>query len=460
MSVARRARHHAWSIPAALTLALALPAARGHAQEPAPRLRATLDGRELIGLSPDGRTILTRGPELTQGAKGVTLWDASTGQRRGTVRPGLGRVRPPLFSPDGSKLVLVSTEGEEDSFNVTLWEVKTGRKLGQAHVGTTVDPAVTFSPGGDEVRLRYIPGGEGPTRASGPIAVTRVDRLSAGEAADLAKIDQERRRTLVSEEASERARALLSGQPGLVISAAFAEDGRAMATHRRIGSLVVLDTETGRPRATLEAAEARVGPPLAISPDGTTLAVGRQGAGALLTLRDAATGRTKAELEVRPTGASALAFAPDGKTLAAVGRASPDATIRIWDVATGRERAALRGHEREIYCLAYAPDGGALASGAVNGTIRLWDPATGQPRMILKGMPGPVRALAFSPDGRTLASLPQFGPLTLWDVIAGRERARLADPRFGGGSTEVAALAFFADGQTLASAVHGGSVRL
>jgi WD40 repeat protein len=70
-----------------------------------------------------------------------------------------------------------------------------------------------------------------------------------------------------------------------------------------------------------------------------------------------------------------LALSPEGTTLA-VGRG--DGSVRLWDTATWTERASCDGQKSFTFWLEYAPDGQTLASGGSDGTVQFWH-ATSKP---------------------------------------------------------------------------------
>ena len=63
-----------------------------------------------------------------------------------------------------------------------------------------------------------------------------------------------------------------------------------------------------------------------------------------------------------------VAYSPDGNTIAS---ASMDGTVKLWDPTTGRERCTLVGHDHRQR-RGVLPGRQVLASRDVGGTIRLW----------------------------------------------------------------------------------------
>ena len=121
------------------------------------------------------------------------------------------------------------------------------------------------------------------------------------------------------------------------------------------------------------------------SPDGRRVAVG---CARHVKLWDIAAGREVRRFEEaffpsarsRPGFRPQLAISPDGTVLAVAGadNASGDTSIRLWDVATGRELSPLRGHHGVVQSLAFFPDGKRLLSGSSDTTALVWELSTVQ----------------------------------------------------------------------------------
>ncbi len=157
---------------------------------------------------------------------------------------------------------------------------------------------------------------------------------------------------------------------------------------------------------------------------------------------DVATGRRLALLG-RPAGSRTLpmALSPDGSLLAISG--SSTSVIKLITVATSHE-VILKGHLARVTSLAFSPDGQQLASGSVDATLRLWKTDNGSPHAVLRGHVQDVNAVAYAPGGRTLASLGNFESVRLWNLETATEVATLPHARAGNH------LAFSPDGQWLA----------
>ena len=132
---------------------------------------------------------------------------------------------------------------------------------------------------------------------------------------------------------------------------------------------------------------------LALSPDGTELAIADRG---------------------RPS------IAPDGRPLATVDRGRPG-SVALIDTKRGIEAARLEPtnneDEGQISSLVFAPNGRELAAGTQQGLIDVWSlDHPSAPRIHLPGHRGSVNVLAFDPKGRHLASGGNDRTVAIWDL--------------------------------------------
>ncbi len=246
---------------------------------------------------------------------------------------------------------------------------------------------------------------------------------------------------------------------------AWSRDGRFIALaewHENWGTISIFD-RTWRVRVRIQLSRFDGSASLAFSPDGKTLASGKDN-GKGIILWDAASGNelrtimmrapASYSIEYSPDGKTSIAYSPDGKTLAA---GLSDTTVRVWDVATGKEIQALEGHTGKVTSVAYSPDGKTLASASADKSVRLWDVTSGKELRRL-AHPIDVTSIAYSPDGKTLASgsrghtdytpdgktLFYGDTLHFWNVATGKPLQAL---NVGG---DVTSVAYSPDGKTLA----------
>ncbi|MFE6187678.1 trypsin-like peptidase domain-containing protein [Streptomyces sp. NPDC056465] len=255
---------------------------------------------------------------------------------------------------------------------------------------------------------------------------------------------------------------LLTGHLDDVDALAFGPDGRTLISGSGDGAARTWDIASGRQRG--KPFVGHGGPtvgglPLALSPDGRTLALDASDPGSddfAVRLWDVASGEQRGELLTGEEGAvMSMAFSPDGKTLAS---GDFNDTIRLWDAASGKPlRGPLGGHGAWVTSLAFSPDGRTLASYGTDFVVRLWDVASGEQRAELRaGEDDSLMSLAFSPDGRTLAGCGGNGKVRLWDVASGEHRSELLT----GEDDLLVSVAFGPDGRTLAAGDSEGTVRL
>ncbi|MBI4781499.1 MAG: NACHT domain-containing protein [Oscillatoriophycideae cyanobacterium NC_groundwater_1537_Pr4_S-0.65um_50_18] len=189
---------------------------------------------------------------------------------------------------------------------------------------------------------------------------------------------------------------------------------------------------------------------VALSPDGTLLAIGDAEGG--LRLWQVSDGKLVLRLEGHSGWVWAVAFSGEGQTLASC---SSDKTIRIWSVSTGDCLQVLHGHTGSVWSVAFSPDGSMLASGGDESSLLLWDRATGTCIHRLQGHQGRILSVAFSPDGSMLASGSADGTIRLWQVASKDCCATLSEH-----SDYVWSVAFSPDGHHLASGSADRTLKL
>jgi hypothetical protein len=179
------------------------------------------------------------------------------------------------------------------------------------------------------------------------------------------------------------------------------------------------------------------------SPDNRFLLCGH-GKGNLLTLWDLTFMRPFLEGPSFQEGADEppLAFSPDGTTIAvAEPEGGAPATYAFGATAFTLLRR-FEGHGAPASLICFNADGSRLATGAWDSTVRIWGTTTGNAigRINLRGHP--IRAL-FHPALPIVLTIDEKGDLSAWDERDGTEIGRLADP--------VLSMAVSPDGKLLAT---------
>ena len=178
---------------------------------------------------------------------------------------------------------------------------------------------------------------------------------------------------------------------------AVSPDGSTLAVTRDGGAVDLIDARTLRRRQTIRAMEGFAGN-VAFSPDGRLLAVvGRNGR---VTLWNARTLRSAGELEGLRSDSQTVAFSPDGRFLAAAEALYMPPRMRVWDVRR-RELTRFRS-EQSSAMLAFSPDGRWVAAETGYG-VDVLDARSGRRVKYVEPKPQIAsRSVAFSPDGNLL----------------------------------------------------------
>ncbi|MCQ4210506.1 WD40 repeat domain-containing protein [Streptomyces longispororuber] len=426
----------------------------------------------VLEFSPDSKTLAVAGVENT--AALLDLTDRSRPKPRGDPLTGhTAAITSLAFSHDGRTLATGSVDCTVRRWDVDPWGPATTPIEPPLTGHASVIETVAVSPDG-----RTIASGDDDRtillwsfpdtvlgKAEGALSMAftpRGDRLLTGTTG----LSTWR----VTDPAHPRPLTPRGGYPdGMGPIIALSPDGRTLAAAEGWGRVVHLwdVTDLAHPVA--------IAPPLTghtdgiealrFSPDRRTLAsLDNGGTVRLWDVRDRRRARPiGTPLTENTQGSTALAFSPSGRTLATAGKPRQILLWRVADPAHPRLITQLNGHAAPVQSVAFTPDGQNLASAASDGTVRLWKLTPGKwpepagPPLV--GRTGTVRVLAVSHDGRLLATGGADHQVRLWDITrlahpVGIERplAILSDP--------IWALAFSPDDRTLAGATGSSEMRL
>jgi WD40 repeat protein/serine/threonine protein kinase/tetratricopeptide (TPR) repeat protein len=416
-----------------------------------------------VSFSPDGTRILSAGRPQNNPVD-VKVWDARTGavqlELKGPEWPaglapvgGSVPVTNAVYSPDGTRIVHA---GENNTARVC--DARTGTLLLELKGGHTTQVfMMMFSPDGtrivtvgdnkplsiDHAQGRVVGGGPGEVKVWDARTGKELFELKGYRSATIAAFSPDGKRIVLGG----------GGAPGIP------------------PEMKVWEAEKGGP-ALLDLSGAVSGnstsaysSPLAFSPDGTRIVVGRMDGTA--TVIDAQTGKVLIELKDRTLPAQTMlrtargilctAFSPDGTRIVTAGGVENTGEATVWDAKTGAPLFDLRGHRGLVMSAAFSPDGARVVTGSTDGTIKLWDARPGTPRIELDWQWGAVNSVAISRDGTrilTAGAADTWGQLgagkaVVWDARTG---AVLRDLKVKG---QVRCAAISRDGKQVVTAIWG-----
>ena len=338
-----------------------------------------------LAFAPDGRTIVSS-------SGSVRFWDASTGRmlREMATDDLKDMIRSLALAPDGKTLAYI-----QGGRWVNVLDAETGRRLHRLPGHKMFADSVAFAPGG------------GSLASGGRDGFIRIWDAATGKPLQTLPY---------------------SGQISFL---AYRPDGKTLLSYADTfpGTECVLwDLATGKVLRRWEQARG----PVALSADGTTLALGARGP--RLLLYDAATGKELRQLLVSTRRA---ALSPDGRFLVARESvaAYPDAgwehskgsSPQLWDL-TAREPRPAELWPEFASAAAFSPDGWLVAL-AVGREVVLVERVTGKEVLRRKGHGAGMYALAFASDGRLLASGSDDLTALVWDATGLVRGGRPPAPR-------------------------------
>lgn len=260
----------------------------------------------------------------------------------------------------------------------------------------------------------------------------------------------------VSRQLAVQSEALAATDPALAGQLAVAADARADTVEARSALL----SASGRDPVTRTDALDAVVPALAVSPDGSVLALGT-GDGRVVLESTGPHARRMASVSTNDTTVYAVWFSPDGTLLAAAGDSG---VLHVWDVRTVTAPAAVPVNAPKVdgtfYDVTFAPSGTTVFTAGSDDAVHVFTRAgdgswSGAPPLPTAGT---EQSVAVNPAGTLLAAAGGDATVTLW-TVDGATTTPVGTP-FTVAKAKIASLAFSPDGRTLAAGSTDNGVHL
>jgi eukaryotic-like serine/threonine-protein kinase len=389
-----------------------------------------IEDADLFAISSTGEMAITLGRRYALGVVGRgTLarmpLDAST------PRTVLGDVEDADWSPDGGNLAVVRLVEGKQRLEFPIGSVLYETAGGLDHVRMSRDGAnIAFidhpSPDDDRGAIALIPakGGSRRVLSDGWSSVTGLAWSASGDEIWFTAAEAGVTTSLYAVDLSGRVRVVMRSASRLLIHD-IDRAGRLLMTVSKFRLRIGMVDLSANDRAERDLSWLDGSVVTDVSPDGSTLVINEQGAGARSPRYAVYLRKADGSPAIRIGEGSLPTLSPDGGAIAAV-ILGPSPSIALIPTAAGQPRTLDRGTLTNVQTVAWFPDGRRLLlSGSEAGRgLRLWTQAVrdGIPVPVSpEGVRVPAGSQPISPDGTHAAALDSSERVWVHALQAGEE---------------------------------------
>jgi WD40 repeat protein len=339
---------------------------------------------------PDSQTL------INSNAKQVRFWDIRSSDAWG-LRGHHSFVYPVLLSPDGATIYSGGWDGFAGQPGcLRFWDAATGDPIAATGAADKTVTAAALSADGSRLAISAI---------TTIIDTATINILDTATGTTVASFPE-------------------NASSSLIYSLAFDPTAQSVTwIDSAQGAAHITNVRTGVIRNSRQVfvgiRGSRASSPMALSPDGTSIAV----LNAQEPTLDILDGQSLELVRQIPHGHSdqitSVAFSPDSRRILTT---SWDGIVRVWDAASGTRLHDLVGHGNHVLCAVYRPDGKRIASGGRDNNVRIWDAETFEQVARLGGHEDFVYSLAWRADSQQLISGSGDYTVRIWDTQPLKDR--------------------------------------